>query len=785
MSTTVRRLLLLLLLSVSSSVASDTSTPSLLEPFRSSFVSPDYAGCVTLYKRGRAEGCGAMSRDVQSGVIVGYDTDISKQENDYVVLVPESQLTMATVQSILGNNRNGMLQGILVTNETLVYGKNIYHNPAAVNPLGKKTPSQSMSYGNDYPWNPKGQKLVHLDFQGVPMVYLRDAEVGQSLWQELLLSKSGGPVIKASFNYYMGSPESSMNSVKCLTWKDQADGVWRPKCSPLGGHSVWSRVMAQQQQDDGNRRRLEDAAADNNDQKPLLLVATRMDAMSLFHDLDFGANQAASNILATVLAARMVGQVSDLSSLKNEIVFTLFQGESFGYLGSRRFLLDVVGGFECASDPVPSVSTNSDGSSDTLACLYPLRPSLEFSNLNGANMAGMLVVDQIGVLTTKKNFYVHADKTDFGAYLTNILVGLSDDDDVGYTISESYIESDDDEYPLDDDDVTLPPTPLTSLLSITGGATGGAILAGYDNAFVTTYGSRHDGTLNYNAIAAAATTLARATVAAAYDSDDDDDSETAVAYALEAIPSALEADDELLLELGACLSVQANCALLKRYASVEASTEATRTGMPIGVGPYLGRSDAQNVERSEANYYVSVFSGQPFVRVGQSYYGAYNDNNYGKDASDAVAEQPTLLEQALRGLLNDFLGTSSDEVKSCTSTADCKTVNCSTGSSSICTGGHVCVCGPAAHYHLALDEGLEATPNQAGTGYFDITSGSSSSALYTEPYWDNHVGVQVYVDSERPSLANYITLGLGFVTVVVSVVTGRQFRNFLVREKLF
>mmetsp|Transcript_14895 Transcript_14895/g.22745 ORF Transcript_14895/g.22745 Transcript_14895/m.22745 type:complete len:794 (+) Transcript_14895:182-2563(+) len=779
------------LLSNAASSSSSKETPSLLEPFRSSFVSPDYAGCVTLYKRGRAEGCGTMSRDVQSGIIVEYNNDAGRMDQDYVVLLPESYLTRENIETILAqNNGQGRLQGILITNETLSSSR-VQHNPSAMNPLGKKTPSQAQTYGNDYPWNPYGQKLVHLDFQGTPMVYLRDNEVGKSL-QSSGEENSGNHAVKASFNYYMGPPDADMDSIQCLQWQDAADGVWRPKCLPLGGHSVWSRVVGQQSDDNNNNRRslldekrlLEENNDNNNNQKPLLMVTARMDAMSLFHDLDFGANQAASNIMAIMLAAKMIGQVSDFSSLGKEIVFSLFQGESFGYLGSRRFLLDILG-FECKSDPVPSVSKNQD--SGEMACLYPLRPSLEFSNLNGNNIAGMLVVDQIGVLTTKKNFYVHADKTDFGAYLTNILVGLSNDD--GYTISESYIESDDDEYPLDEDDVTLPPTPLISLLSVTNGASGGAILAGYDNAFVTTYGSRHDVKINYSAIAAAATTLARATVAAAY-GEEDDDYETALAYAMEQIPDALSSKDDFLLQLGSCLTNQANCQLLKQYASMEAKTEAERTGLSMGIGSYLGRSDAQEgVERSEANYYVSVFSGQPYVTVGNSYYGAYHpedaESKYGKDSSDAFSLQPSLLEQAVRGMLNDFLGRPSNvELKSCQSTKDCNKVEyCSSSSRSICTGGNVCVCGPQAHYHLALDEGLEATPNERSTGYFTVLDGYYS-ALYTEPFWDNHVGVQIYVDSLMPTM-DYVTLGLGLFLFAASWMSGRRLRAWLRVEKLF
>ena len=112
------------------------------------------------------------------------------------------------------------------------------------------------------------------------------------------------------------------------------------------------------------------------------MVTTAMDSTSMFHELVPAANTAASNILTLLMAAKILGSSVDdatLDALPNRILFGFFQGETYGFIGSRAFLRDVAyPGFECNSDwTVSSVSSKSGSSSTEKACLYPLRHSLE------------------------------------------------------------------------------------------------------------------------------------------------------------------------------------------------------------------------------------------------------------------------------------------------------------------------------------------------------------------------------------------------------------------------
>lgn len=740
--------------------SASASSSLLSQPFTSSFYSLAHAPCVSLYTRDGKQGCGTSSRDVQTGVLHLYQGEGSlgsKLDAPYVAVVPEELLSKDAVEDILSSNKKGFLQGILVTNSSA----SIKYSPSSRSPNGKRTPSQYLNYGNSaYGWNSQGDALLQLDFKGVPMAFVIDREVSDSLLAEV------GKDVVAEFNYYMG-PVSDMNSYKCLSWKDVSDSEWRPKCLPLGGQSVWSRVYENIAPND---RKLQDSSSATTGGNVFVLTAS-MDGNSLFHDATAAANEAASNILTILMASKMIGQAQ--FTQVNRIIVALFQGEAFGFIGSRRFLKDVTS-FTCNASPVPSVAKNKTGEE---ACLDPLRPSLEFRKILGdsGKIVGMLSVDQVGVLANSQNLYVHSDGTDYGGFLSAVLQGVAAN---GYTISQVAVNADDDHF--NGNDVTIPPTPLTSLLSLTSGATGGAVLTGYADTFAGAYGSHRDSIyyqdMDLSAIATAATTLARAAVAAASD-DGSLDSDTALAYALQVIPDSLATDDKDLLALADCLYKYGDCPLLLQYANIEAATEAKKTGLKIVSGTPLG---------TPPNYYASVFTGgqgQPFVTVNRIVYGSYVGDEYGRHDTDAFGVQPSLLENAIRGLLNDYLGRpASTKVKSCKKTSDCGKVAYCADQEVICAGGHSCVC-RQAHFHLAVDEAIVAAPGNY-TGRFLVEANDAGlSALYTEPYWDGSVGIKVYRNSNQTG--SVVSMVVGSLVLLLSVGGTLLMKRTLVKEKLY
>jgi nicastrin len=208
--------------------------------------------------------------------------------------------------------------------------------------------------------------------------------------------------------------------------------------------------------------------------------------------------------------------------------------------------------------------------------------------------------------------------------------------------------------------------------------------------------------------------------------------------------------------------------------------------MDLGIGIPFG---------SPPDYYVGVYNanyGQPFVQVGDVRYGAYIGEDYGKKNTDAFSVRPTLLEMGIRGMLNDFLGRGSvdgsgsvpSSLSSCSNSHDCSGVSycAKDGDFAVCTAKKVCVCS-RAHYHMAMDEALEAAPNNQ-TGYFIVSdSDEGISAMYSEPNWSNDVGVRVYRNAGRG--AGFAVLGLGIVMVTLTAGAAVFLQRRMKKEKLY
>jgi len=826
------------------------SDPSLNKPFNAAhFEALPHAPCVSLFHRTGRVGCGTFGHDVMTGRLLDWRSvaDFSdstaaasaaaegEKAAPYVAVMDETYYTsenVAKLQSFATRyaagddygavEEGGPLRGVLVLAANATSSSSSDASPAPLAPQGDTTPAAGLTVGPSYEWNANdgGDGLTMVDFYGLPQVYVRDAATaaylrGVAAEQSASLVSGGSdgvsvgsinaavhPSIVSQFNYYMGpgdvtdgtdSDETSKvyTSQKCLEWKNNK-GEWSPRCAPLGGNSVWSVAGTPLAEGYGGS---EAGGEGGNGARPTVLLATAIDATSMFHDLSPGANTAASNTLALLLAAQLLGAVDDdtLDGLYGRIAFGFFQGESYGYLGSRRFLKDLVQGFQCAGgdEGVPSVYKRKNEEGGRRGCLRPMRADLTFQNLG--EVSGMIAVDQVGNLGGTKNLYVQGgDATDANGngdgtagFLAEVLVELAQEGG-GYAVQASSVVADE-----EDETVPLPPTPLSSLVKLSDAAVGGVVLTGYDDAFVTgsLYHSHLDSvaasqTVDKDAVAAAATLLARTAVAAAYRNpgDGDTNAETAAAYAMGLLPDAVDSSSTSFADLYNCLFEDGNCETFLKYSNVERTNDALRTGIDLGLGVPLG---------TPPSYYTSIYdssNGQAFLHVGgtgsgKRYFGSLVAGNgakdkygkeikdYGTDVSDTFLLRPSLLETSIHGILNDFLGrgsfvasddSSSPTLTTCKHNNDCSSVSyCGGGSDSssssalaslpTCAGGS-CVCGARSHYHPALDEGLSAAAN-VGPGMFELQQNEDdsgegvSSALYTEPYWSSYVGVRVYNDA--------------------------------------
>lgn len=148
----------------------------------------------------------------------------------------------------------------------------------------------------------------------------------------------------------------SKNSKECLK-----NGL----CDPIGGQSVWSIF--------------------GEFKKPLIISISTIDSNSIFHESAFGANSYISSVIANLVAA---------DALKNEkenflydVIFAFFTGESWGYIGSKRFLHDIKN-FKC--EEFPKNFPNGER-----GCSKPYIYSLDFKKINLENIKYVIELGQI------------------------------------------------------------------------------------------------------------------------------------------------------------------------------------------------------------------------------------------------------------------------------------------------------------------------------------------------------------------------------------------------------
>ncbi len=314
--------------------------------------------------------------------------------------------------------------------------------------------------------------LAGISSPGTPVVLIQDQDDIHDLMARAE-DNDKQPFEKASFSYYMGTPPHTTTQ-ECLGWENRQSKKWDPQCLPIGGQSVWG-------------------GGDDFD----VMIAVSMDGVCGFRGATPAANEAASGIVAALLAARAVAGVS--GDGVGEVGFGFFQADRVGGLaGSRRFFRDLKD-FVCL---------NSDGGK----CLSPLYPDLAFT---GVEVSTLLAVESVGL---GSNFFVSGD-----SHLQDLIEAVAQNKSVSTT----------DDSPQSPAAAFSTYFPQGQAAVLSAGPRGG-----------DTKNTPLDTVVDATMIADAATTIARAALAAARGGDPD----TAATWAVSTI-EAIESDDPVVAAL--------------------------------------------------------------------------------------------------------------------------------------------------------------------------------------------------------------------------------------------
>ncbi|XP_075985469.1 nicastrin [Anticarsia gemmatalis] len=204
----------------------------------------------------------------------------------------------------------------------------------------------SSSVAGGIVWNEKGTGLLRRDIP-FPIFYLpksRSEEIVkiEQCYEKFNVDKSnqdGAPLCSLQLNSFMFA---AVNSEVCLRRSAASAVISSTKvCDPLGDNNVYYSLFPR--------------TMDTKPAKPVTLVTARIDTATLFDGVSPGAMSSVVGMVTLLTAATTLSQlipVKDEQLYNHNVLWTLFNGEAFDYIGSQRVAYDISRGAWPAAAPL-------------------------------------------------------------------------------------------------------------------------------------------------------------------------------------------------------------------------------------------------------------------------------------------------------------------------------------------------------------------------------------------------------------------------------------------------
>ncbi|XP_066149210.1 nicastrin [Euwallacea fornicatus] len=286
----------------------------------------------------------------------------------YIPILPTSLLTASIMTTLISYKH--VVSGVILhpNNEKL---KHFSHE--------NKCPNERFSAGSAQcpvkGWNPLGTDLLYQDIP-FPMFYLEDENkinIIKDCFQKFnnfsYSTQADRSLCSLELNFFM---QGSTNTPTCQRRSNIITNLNPVKlCDPLGDSNVWGSLFPLVEE-------LKNGSKPINYSK-YIVIAARLDTTSLF-EKTAGAETPVTGLVTLLTVAKLLKQMLPVwnSNLKKNVLFILFNGETYDYIGSQRLLYDM----ERGQFPIDLPSGN-----DILPTIYPNNISLfiELSQLAMSN----------------------------------------------------------------------------------------------------------------------------------------------------------------------------------------------------------------------------------------------------------------------------------------------------------------------------------------------------------------------------------------------------------------
>ncbi|QCD98450.1 nicastrin [Vigna unguiculata] len=480
--------------------------------------------CVRLLNLSGNIGCSNPGRDKVVAPIVRFGNVDKIAEPSAILVSVEDFPTLFTRisdDSIFASK----VSGVLVEPSTDLQNKINGFSPDQKFPQGQFAPYRNTGYE----WNPNGSGVMWKSYN-FPVFLL--TESGSKTLQEFVTKNKDK---KKAYTSNVAEFDLVMQTVKSGTL-DSESCLKEETCLPLGGYSVWSSLP-----------RINTSSLQQS--KPILMTVASMDSASFFRDKSLGADSPISGLIALLAAVDALSHLDSLGDLSKQLVFAVFTGEAWGYLGSRRFLVEL----DLHSDAVRGLNHGL------------IEKVIEIGSV-GKGLSG-------GV----NNFFAHTEGDSSSTNQTMAALKRAQESLLSENIKIASASS---------SNPGIPPSSLMSFLE-KNPAISGVVLEDFDSVFVNKFYHSHLDDLsnvNSSAVVAAASLVARTLYILASKNEDIHDSTLA----------AINVNVSLVEQLMGCLldcDPGLSCELVKKYISPMSTCPSHYVGVILdepSSTPYTG-----------------------------------------------------------------------------------------------------------------------------------------------------------------------------------------------------
>lgn len=227
---------------------------------------------------------------------------------------------------------------VLINNRTLL--DTFSHESKCPNQFGGLLTKQTCDAGDaNNSWNPYGTNLMNEDFS-FPIFYVSEVEEVKKLidcYQKYnsfdMKNQHDRPLCSVQINTLMSAAGSSET---CIRRTNMIRNLAPTKyCDPLQGKNVYGTLFERETVEEGEQ------VADSSEK--FILVTTRTDTSSLFDEFYLGAMSSLVPFATVIGIAQYLNTIlpQKPQDAKYNILFVLFNGESFDYIGSQKFIFDM------------------------------------------------------------------------------------------------------------------------------------------------------------------------------------------------------------------------------------------------------------------------------------------------------------------------------------------------------------------------------------------------------------------------------------------------------------